>query len=333
MRASELAARLGLDLHGNGNVELEGVSSLTSARNGTLSFLVNDRYKKHLQDTPVAAVILKQEHVVDCPVTALVADDPYLAYAKAAQLLFPAAVAEGIVHSSAVIGDNCRIDPSVSIGPHSTIGDNVTLDAGVVLGAGVIIERDCHIGAQTIMEARVTIMSNVQMGQRCLIHSGAVLGSDGFGFAQEAGHWIKIPQVGRVIIGDDVEIGANTTVDRGAIDDTIIEDGVKLDNLIQVAHNVHIGAHTAIAGCTGIAGSATIGSHCAIGGGVGITGHIEITDHVTISGMSFVSQSIRKPGSYSSGVPLEETSRWRRNFIRFRQLDEMAKMLKKKDNK
>lgn len=333
MRASELAARLGLELHGNGDVELEGVSSLTSARNGTLSFLVNDRYKKHLQDTAVAAVILKQEHVADCPVTALVADDPYLAYAKAAQLLFPAAVAEGIVHSSAVIGNNCRIDPSVSIGPHTTIGDNVTLDAGIVLGAGVIIEKDCHIGAQTIMEPRVTIMSNVQMGQRCLIHSGAVLGSDGFGFAQEFGHWIKIPQVGRVIIGDDVEIGANTTVDRGAIDDTIIEDGVKLDNLIQVAHNVHIGAHTAIAGCTGIAGSATIGSHCAIGGGVGITGHIEITDHVTISGMSFVSQSIRKPGSYSSGVPLEETSRWRRNFIRFRQLDEMAKMLKKKDNK
>ena len=333
MRASELAAHLGLDLQGNGDVELEGVSSLTSARSGTLSFLMNDRYKKYLENTIVAAVILKQEYVADCPVTTLVADDPYLAYAKAAQLLFPAPVADGTVHPSAVIGDHCRIDPSVSIGAHSAIGDNVTLDAGVVIGAGVIIESDCHVGAQTIMEPRVTCMSNVQMGQRCLIHTGAVLGSDGFGFAQEAGHWIKIPQVGRVLIGDDVEIGANTTIDRGTIDDTVIEDGVKLDNLIQVAHNVHIGEHTAIAGCTGIAGSATIGRHCAIGGGVGITGHIEITDHVTISGMSFVSQSIRKPGSYSSGVPLEETSRWRRNFIRFRQLDEMAKILKKKDNK
>ena len=329
IRAHELAERLGLELSGDGNVELDGVSSLSSARPGTLTFFGDNKYKKQLLTTTASVVILKEENLADCPVTAIVASNPYLAYAKAAQILYPQAPSDGIVHASAVVGDSCDISDSVSIGPHVVIGDGVVLADGVQVGAGCVIGDGCKIAAQTILKPNVTLLHEISIGERCIIHPGAVIGGDGFGFASDDGIRVKIPQVGRVIIGNDVEVGASTTIDRGAVDDTVIEDGVKLDNLIQIAHNVHIGAHTVIAANSGVAGSARVGKYCLIGGFVGIVGHIKIVDNVTITGRTFVSGSIHEPGSYSSSVPHDKTSSWRRNAIRFKQLDNMAKQLKK----
>jgi len=329
IRAHELAERLGLELSGDGNVELDGVSALSSARPGTLTFFGDNKYKKHLLTTTASVVILKEEDLVDCPVTAIVAANPYLAYAKAAQILFPQTPSDGVVHASAVIGEACDISDSVSIGPLAVIGDEVTLEEGVQVGAGCIIGDGCSLAAQTILKPGVTLLHKINIGERCLIHPGVVIGADGFGFASDNGMWEKIPQVGGVTIGNDVEIGANTTIDRGAIGNTVIEDGVKLDNLIQIAHNVRIGAHTVIAASTAVAGSTTIGSKCLIGGSVGITGHINITDNVIITGRTFVSGSIHESGSYSSSVPHDKTSSWRHNAVRFKQLDKMARQLKK----
>ncbi len=333
MRAAELARALGLAVQGDGDVIVERVANLARAGEGDLAFVSNPQYLPQLATTRASAVILSARHADQCPVTALLADDPYVAYARAAQLLHPPAKPAPGVHPSAVVGPDCEIPVSVAIGPCAVLGQRVRLGEGVVIGAHCVIEDDVSIGADTCLKPRVTLYGGVTIGARCLIHSGAVIGADGFGFANERGVWVKIPQVGSVRIGDDVEIGANTTIDRGAIDDTVIEDGVKLDNMIQIAHNVRVGAHTAMAGCTGVAGSAVIGRHCAIGGGVGITGHIEVADHAIITGMSFVSQSIKQPGSYSSGLPLLETSQWRRSFIRIRQLDELARQVRKIEKK
>lgn len=329
IQAHELAKRLGLALSGEGNVTLDGVSSLSSARPGTLTFFGDNKYKKQLLITTASAVILREENLVDCPVTAIIAANPYLAYAKAAQILYPQTPSDGVVHPSAVIGKSCDISDSVSIGPQAVIGDGVTLEAGVKVDAGCIVGDGCKIAAQTVLKPRVTLLHKIRIGERCLIHPGVVIGADGFGFANDNGVRVKIPQVGGVIIGNDVEIGANTTVDRGAIGDTEIEDGVKLDNQIQIAHNVRIGAHTVISACSCVAGSTTIGRKCLIGGSVGITGHINITDNVIITGRTFVSGSIRESGSYSSSVPHDKTSSWRHNAVRFKQLDQMARQLKK----
>lgn len=329
IRAHELAERLGLALSGEGDVELDGVSSLSSPRPGTLTFLGDNKYKKQLLTTTASVVILNEENLADCPVTAIVATNPYLAYAKAVQILYPQIPSDGVVHPSAVIGKSCEISDSVSIGSQAVIGDRVTLEEGVQVGAGCIIGDGCTIAAQSILKPRVTLLYKIIIGERCLIYPGVVIGADGFGFANDDSAWVKIPQVGSVIIGDDVEIGANTAIDRGAIGDTVIEDGVKLDNLIQIGHNVRIGAHTIIAACSCVAGSTTIGRKCLIGGSVGITGHINITDNVTITGRTFVSGSIHEPGSYSSSVPHDKTSSWRHNAVRFKQLDKMARQLKK----
>ncbi len=325
--AGELASRLDLPLEGNSKVKLRHVAVLDRASADDLSFLNNKKYIRFLDMTQAGAVILSPEFAARCPVTAILAKNPYACYAKAAQILFPYPISEPGIHNTAVIGDACHIHESVTVGPQVVIGDRVVLPKGVIIGAGSVIQSEVSLGAYTLLEPRVTLMSGTQVGERCHIHPGAVLGADGFGFANSEGEWIKIPQVGNVRIGNDVEIGANTTIDRGAIEDTIIGNGVKLDNQIQIAHNVIIGDHTAMAGCSAIAGSTQIGKYCQIGGGTGILGHIQIGDRVIINAMSFITQNIDRPGTYSSGVPMDEVSRWRKNAIRFRQLDSIARRL------
>ncbi len=314
---------------------LEGVNDLRKASPGELSFLASAKYLPFLRDTAASAVIMRTAQLADCPpgVTALITSDPYLGYARAAQLLYPPRRYAPGIHASAVVDASASVDESVHIGAHCYIGAGVALEHSVVVLPGCVIEDGVRIGAGTVLEPNVTLMSNVVVGEGCLLHSGAVIGGDGFGFANDQGEWVKIPQLGGVRIGNDVEIGANTTIDRGALEDTVISDGVKLDNLIQIAHNVRIGRDTAIAGCTGIAGSTVVGERCAIGGGVGITGHIEIADGVMVTGRSFVAQSIPEAGSYSSETPLQPTGKWRRNYLRYRELDDIARRLKKLEGK
>jgi UDP-3-O-[3-hydroxymyristoyl] glucosamine N-acyltransferase len=323
----DLAQRFGGEVHGDSGCRVRAVASLDQAGPGEISFLANPHFRRLLARTRASAVILTPRFAGECPVNALVTDNPYAVYARVAQLLHPPRRAAAGIHSTAWVEPGSELGDGVGIGAHAVIGAQVRLGPGACIGPGCIIEDEVEIGAGSTLVARVTVRHGTRIGARALVHAGAVIGSDGFGFAREHERWVKIPQLGRVIIGDDVEIGANTTIDRGAIGDTVIEDGVKLDNQIQVAHNVHIGAHTAIAGCTGIAGSARIGRRCAIGGGVGILGHLEIADDVQITAMTMVTQSITAGGSYSSGTPLEPTAAWRKNHVRMKQLDEMAKRL------
>jgi UDP-3-O-[3-hydroxymyristoyl] glucosamine N-acyltransferase len=286
-----------------------------------LSFLANPRYRKQMESTRATAVLLGPENAADCPVAALIDPNPYLAYARIADLLHPQAVPVAGVHPTAVVAASARLAPSASIGPLAVIEEHADIGERVSVGAGSIVQRGATIGADSRLLPRVSLYAGVTLGRRCIVHSGAVVGADGFGFAPDAGTWVKVPQVGSVRIGDDVEIGANTTIDRGAIDDTVVEDGVKLDNQIQVGHNVTIGAHSAIAGCVGISGSTVIGRRCMIGGGVGIAGHLTIADDVVVTGCSLVSASIKHAGSYSSGMPTVETRLWRRMVAHLRRLD------------
>lgn len=325
----ELAARFGAELRGDASLRVRRVSALDTAGEGDISFLSGPRFRRHLATTRAAAVILEAEAAAECPVAALVTSNPYLMYACVASLLHPPVRPTPSIHPSAVLGRDCSIGRDVHIGPHVCLGDEVRLGDGVILEAGCVVGAGAEIGDESRLAPNVTLYPGVVIGKRVIVHSGAVLGGDGFGFANDRGTWVKIPQIGRVVIEDDVEIGANTTIDRGALEDTVIGRGVKLDNQVQIAHNVRIGEHTAIAGCTGIAGSAIIGRRCAIGGGVGISGHLEIADDVHLTGTTFVSQSIREKGVYSSGTPFEPVGEWRRNFVRMRQLDDMAKRLQR----
>jgi UDP-3-O-[3-hydroxymyristoyl] glucosamine N-acyltransferase len=272
-------------------------------------------------------VVLRAEHADASPVPVIIAKDPYLAYAHIAALFDDVPIPSSGVHPSAAIASDARIDPSASIAPGCVIQAGAVLEAGVVLDPHCVIGRDCHVGAQSRLGPHVILVSRVTLGKRVLIHAGAVLGADGFGLARGEEGWVKVPQLGGVRIGDDCEIGANTTIDRGALDDTVLEQDVRVDNQVQIAHNVHIGAHTALAGCAAVAGSARIGRDCLIGGGAGILGHLEVADRVTITAMSLVTHSIRTPGTYSSGAPIEENHVWRRNAARMRQLDKMARRI------
>jgi UDP-3-O-[3-hydroxymyristoyl] glucosamine N-acyltransferase len=317
----ELAVRFGLALRGEPSLTVSRVATLSHADSGSLSFLANSRYRRQLQSTRATAVLVAPENAADCPVAALIDPNPYLAYAHIADLLHPQAPAAAGIHPSAVVSMSARIAPSASVGPLSVIEDDAQIGERVFVGPGCIVQRGAQVGADTRLIARVNLYAGVRIGRRCILHAGAVIGADGFGFAADAGTWVKVPQVGSVQIGDDVEIGANTTIDRGAIDDTVVEHGVKLDNQIQVGHNVTIGAHSAIAGCVGISGSTTIGQRCMIGGGVGIAGHLSIADDVVVTGVSLVSASIKHAGSYSSGMPAVETRMWRRMVAQLRRLD------------
>jgi UDP-3-O-[3-hydroxymyristoyl] glucosamine N-acyltransferase len=317
----DLAVRFGLGLRGEPSLKVSRVATLSHAGSGALSFLANPRYRKQMESTRATAVLVGPEHAADCPVAALIDPNPYLAYARIADLLYPQAPATAGIHPTAVVSVNARIAASASVGPLAVIEDDVDIAEGVIIGPGCIVQRGAHVGLGSHLVARVNLYAGVRIGRRCILHAGAVVGADGFGFAPDAGTWVKVPQVGSVQIGDDVEIGANTTIDRGAIDDTVVEHGVKLDNQIQVGHNVTIGAHSAIAGCVGISGSTTIGKRCMIGGGVGIAGHLTIADDVVVTGVSLVSASIKTAGSYSSGMPAVETRKWRRMVAHLRRLD------------
>lgn len=327
---SEIAKIINGKLKGQ-ECEINGIASLEKAQSGQISFLSNSQFRSFLATTQASAVILTAQNANLCPKTAsaIIVEDPYLGYAKAASLFIPETNKKSGIHPSAILGNNCKIDSSVSIGPYCVIGDNVEIQANTVLGAHCVIGSDCKIGKNTTFIANITLYSDVTIGDSVLIHAGVVIGSDGFGLANDKGKWQKIPQLGGVVIANEVEIGANTTIDRGALDDTIIEEGVKLDNQIQIAHNVQIGAHTAIAGCTGIAGSAKIGKHCMIGGSVSIVGHSEIVDKVILIGTASVERSITEPGIYGSGTGLLPFRELKKQGARYRQLDDIARRLQK----
>lgn len=329
----ELAERLGAELHGDAGCRIERVATLQNANAGSISFLSNRRYQTFLASTGASAVILDAEFLSACAVNALVSANPYLAFARAADLLNPPPSFEPGVHESAWVSAQATVHPQAWVGAQTSVGANASVGAGTFLGPGCVIEEGVYIGDDSRLVANVTLCRGVRLGKRALLHPGVVVGGDGFGIANEDGVWVKVPQLGSVRIGNDVEIGANTTIDRGALEDTIIEDGVKLDNLIQVGHNVQVGEHTAIAACVAIGGSARIGRRCTIGGAASIAGHLEIADDVHLTATSAVPNSIKRPGVYSSGMPIQENKAWRRNVIRMRQLDEMARRLKQLESR
>ncbi len=323
----ELAETLGVHLDGDPEVRVTGLSTLALAGPQQLSFLANSKYLAQLEQTRAAAVILRPEQAAQCPVACLLSDNPYLTFARATALFAGELRPAAGVHPSAVVAPDASIHSEASVGPNAVIEAGVTLGAGVVVGANVVIGADCHVGAGTRLHPGVVLCRGVRLGEHCTIHSNAVLGADGFGFAPSASGWQKIHQLGGVRIGDRVEVGACTTIDRGALEDTVVEDGAIIDNLVQIAHNCHIGKNTAIAGCTGLAGSTIIGANCTLAGGVGVVGHVEICDNVHITGMTMVTKSITEPGSYSSGTPMSSTRDWKRSAVRFAQLDSIQKRL------
>jgi len=317
-------AALGGELHGDPATPIERIAALEQADARAIAFLAQARLAGKLADCRAACVIVApaQREAALARGAALITDDPYLYYARLSQWwrqrTEPAAPAG--VHASAVLDPTARVDASASVGPLAVIGAHASVEAHAVIGAHCTLGAHARVGAHTRLAERVVLGARCRIGARGVVQPGAVIGGDGFGFAPVDGGWQKIEQLGAVTIGDDVEIGANTCIDRGALDDTVIEDGVKLDNLIQVAHNVHIGAHTAIAANTGIAGSARIGRHCMIGGAANIMGHIEIVDHVQVSACTFVSRSIRQPGHYSGHFPFDDNASWEKNAATVRQL-------------
>jgi UDP-3-O-[3-hydroxymyristoyl] glucosamine N-acyltransferase len=317
----EIAVRFGLELAGDPGQSVHGVAALASATPGTLSFCTGAKYRRQLAATRASAVVLPREMVAECPVAALISPRPYASYARIASLMHPqAAVSPGIA-PSATIAASATVPSSVFIGPNSVIGEGVALGERCSIGPNCVIEDGASLGDDCRLQSGVTICSGASVGMRCLCKPGAVVGADGFGFAPDADGFIKVPQLGGVRLGDDVEVGANTTIDRGTIEDTVIGDGVKLDNQVQVGHNCRIGAHTVIAGCAGISGSTVIGSRCMIGGAVGIAGHLEIGDDVIVTGYSLVTHSLPGPGTYSSGMPAIAAAEWRRAVAQLHRLD------------
>jgi UDP-3-O-[3-hydroxymyristoyl] glucosamine N-acyltransferase len=329
----EIVARLGGEAVGESGTPLSGVATLDSAGPGEIAFLANPKYRGRLATTRASAVILGPADRDAASMPRIVSDNPYAYYARTVALFHPEEPAEPGIHPFAQIDGSANVDASAEIGAFVVIGPGSRIGPRARIGAHASIGRDVSVGEGTRLHPRVTIYDGCSIGARCILHSGAVVGADGFGQARSEGRWIKIPQVGAVRIGDDVEVGANTTIDRGALDDTVVGDGVKLDNQIQVGHNVVIGAHTVIAGCTGISGSVTIGRDCMIGGGVGIVGHLTICDGVTISGFSFITKSITAPGTYTSGMPQMPHALWLRNAVHMRRLDEMWNHVRKGDER
>ena len=322
---AELAEAHDLELRGDGQTVIRRVAPLDRAGPDAIAFLTFASHRRFLADTRAGAVILEAEMADACPTAALVCTNPHATYAHIAQLLHPVEASAPGVHPSAVVGAGCQLGSEVSIGANAVLGDGCILGDRVVIGAGCVLGRRVAVGDDSRLVASVALCDDTLIGRRALLQPGAVLGGDGFGFANDAGRWVRIPQVGRVVLGDDVEVGANTTIDRGAIDDTVIGNGVKLDNLIMIGHNVRIGEHTAMAACVGIAGSVTIGARCTFGGGAIINGHIEIVDDVHVTGNSMVVAGIDQPGLYSSGMPLMGNREWRKNMARLKKLDELAR--------
>jgi len=316
----ELAVRLGCELHGDPLCEVDSVAVLAEAHPRAVTFLAESRHRAALKQTRAAVVVLEARFAAECPVASLISPNPRATYARIATLLYPVPPVAAGIHDSAVVAADAQVDASAYVGPLAVIGARSRIGAGAMIGPHCVIGADVQVAAGVRLVARVTLCDGVAVGAGSVLHPGCVVGSDGFGFAPERGAWLKVPQVGSVRIGADVEIGANTTIDRGAIGDTLIGDGVKLDNQIQIGHNVRLGAHTAIAGCTGISGSTVIGERCQIGGACAIGGHLVVTDDVVITGFSMISHSIPKPGVYSSGIPFEDARTWRRMVARFKRL-------------
>ena len=329
IKLGQLAEFLGATLRGDKDKDITGLATLQEAGPGQVSFLANPQYRKFLAETQAAAVLLKPADLDSYAGDALLVPDPYPAYARVSHLFDPKPKAVTGIHPTALVADDAHVDPSASVGPYAVIESGARIAAGVTVGAHCFIGARCEIGEGGWLAPRVTLYHDVRIGQRVVVQTGAVLGGEGFGFANEKGVWQKIAQIGGVVIGDDVEIGVNTAIDRGALADTRIGNGVKLDNQIQIAHNVQIGDHTAMAACVGISGSTRIGKHCMLAGGVGLVGHIDICDGVFITGMTMVTHSITEPGSYSSGTAMQPAAEWRKSAARLRKIDDMARRLQK----
>jgi UDP-3-O-[3-hydroxymyristoyl] glucosamine N-acyltransferase len=327
-RLADIVSRFGGRVEGDADTTVSQIATLDSAATGHIAFLANSKYRKQLESTHAAAVIVSQADADATAIPRIVCDNPYSYFAKLSAFLNPLPDFPAGIHPSAVIGEGASVSSAAYIGPHVTIGEGASIGADSVIMSGCSIGARASIGENTRMYPRVVVYHDCVVGHNCIVHSGAVIGADGFGIAMEAGAWLKIPQIGRAVIGNDVEVGANTSIDRGALDDTVIEDGVKLDNQIQIAHNVRIGAHTAIAGCVGIAGSTTIGRYCRIGGSAGIIGHLTIADGVEISSFTLIGKSIREPGTYTGIYPFSDNDDWRKNAVHLRHLDEMSSRIK-----
>ena len=326
----EIARRLGAEVLGDPATGISGVATLDEAGPGDITFLANPRYRQKLAATRAGAVIVGPRDRDATAIARIVAENPYACYARTVALFHPPQVAVAGTHPSAVVDPSARVAASAEVGPLAVIAAGARIGERARIGAGCAVGENAAIGDDTTLHPRVTIYHGCVVGARCILHSGAVIGADGFGMAPDQGRWVKIPQVGRAVLGDDVEVGANSTIDRGALGDTVVEEGVKIDNQVQVAHNCRIGAHTVIAGCAGIAGSAVIGRHCLIGGAAGIVGHVTIADGVTISAMTLVTKSIAQPGVYSSGMPMMPHADWLRNAAQLRRLHEIARLARGK---
>ena len=327
-RLGEIVAKLGGELIGDPDAEILRIATLESAGPGDLCFFSHGRYRANLRDTRASAVILARGERDATALPRIVCDDPYVYYARAAQLFGSETRPAPGIHARAVVEEEAEIPASATVGPGCHIGRGARLGERVVIDASCTIGEDASIGEDSRLGPSVTVYPRCVIGKRALIHAGVVIGADGFGMAPDSGRWIKIPQTGRAVIGDDVEIGANTTIDRGALDDTVIEDGVKLDNQIQIGHNVRIGAHTAMAGCAAVAGSTRIGAHCAIGGAARIIGHLTIADHVTISAAAVVTKSITRSGTYAGTLPSAPSREWAKTVAHLRSLDRLTKRIR-----
>ncbi|WP_129543212.1 UDP-3-O-(3-hydroxymyristoyl)glucosamine N-acyltransferase [Serratia sp. 1D1416] len=333
IRLADLAQQLDAQLHGDGDLVITGIASMHSAQAGQITFLSNSRYQEQLSSCQASAVVLTEADLPHCRSAALVVKNPYLTYARMAQLMDTTPAPAQDIAPSAAISPEARLGQNVAVGANAVIESGALLGDNVVIGPGCFIGKHARIGAGTRLWANVTIYHEVEIGQRCLIQSGTVIGADGFGYANERGEWIKIPQLGTVIIGDRVEIGACTTIDRGALDNTLIGNGVIIDNQCQIAHNVVIGDNTAVAGGVIMAGSLKIGRYCQIGGASVINGHMEIADKVVVTGMGMVMRPITEPGVYSSGIPLQPNKVWRKTAALVMNIDEISKRLKAVERK
>lgn len=324
----EIADFLAVDLNGDSECQIDGLGTLTGAGPTQLSFLSNKTYISQLAQTSAAAVIVSQEFADKCPVNSLISENPYVSFAQVTAMFLPEIEQTPSVHETAIVAPDVKLPASVSVAPNVVIEAGVEIGENCSIGAGCFIGRGAKLGVDSVLHNGVTLYHGVVLGKNAIVHSGAVIGADGFGFAFDGERSVKIHQLGSVLIGDDVEIGAGTTIDRGAIEDTVIGEGVKIDNQVQIGHNTKVGDHSVICGCTAIAGSATIGKYCVLGGASGMVGHLSIADGVKVSAMSLVNKSITEPGTYSSGTGQMKTSDWKRAVVRFQQLDGMARRLK-----
>lgn len=327
-RLGELAAQFGCELIGDPEARVSSIAPLASALSGTISFFANKAYRDQLRATAATAVLIRAADVEDCPVNALIAEDPYLAYARIATVLHPSAALVAGVHSSAVVAPSATVAASAQLAANCVIEDDAVIAEHVYVGPGVVVGPRCTVGRASRLQANATLVQDVDIGERCIVHQGVVVGSDGFGNAQGPSGWVKVPQIGGVRIGNDVEIGANSAIDRGAIDDTVLENGVRIDNLVHIAHNVRIGEHTAMAAFSGVSGSSVIGKRCMVAGMAGIVGHVTICDDVIVGGKAVISKDVKEPGYYSGTFIAEKDKDWKRKVAHFKRLEGLVKRVR-----